>query len=144
MESRIVGRYQILSELARGGMATVYLALDPRFNRQVAVKVLPPEFTHDPMFRARFDREARVIASLEHQEIVPVYDYGEQDGQPYLVMRYMAGGSLSARIEQGPMALHDAIGILRSVASALDYAHRRGIVHRDVKPSNIMSPNCAP
>ena len=78
MESKTVGRYQILSELARGGMATVYLALDLWYNRQVAVKILPPQFTRDPMFRARFEREAQVVASLEHQDIVPVYDYGER------------------------------------------------------------------
>jgi serine/threonine-protein kinase len=78
MEASTMGRYQILSELARGGVATVYLALDPRFNRQVAVKNIPPQFTHDPMCRACLRREAQVIASREHQEIVPVYDDGEQ------------------------------------------------------------------
>ena len=85
MTARTIGRYEIKSELGRGGMATVYLAHDPRFKRDVALKVLPREFLHDPTFRARFEREAQTIASLEHPAIVPVYDFGEQDGQLYLV-----------------------------------------------------------
>ena len=87
-----IGRYEIRRELGRGGMATVYLAYDPRFQRQVAIKVLPRQFTHDPKYLARFEQEARMIAALEHPAIVPVYDYGEHNDAPYLVMRYMAGG----------------------------------------------------
>jgi len=138
MEPRKVDRYQILSEIARGGMATVYLAQDPRFNRQVAIKVLAQQFTHDPTFLGRFRREAKAIASLEHQSIVPVYDYGEQGDEPYLVMRHMAGGSLASRIEQGSIPLEDVVAILKPIAAALDHAHQNGIVHRDVKPSNIL------
>ena len=82
MESKKFGRYEIKSELGRGGMGTVFHAHDPRFQRDVALKVLPREFLHDPNFRARFEREAQTIASLEHPAIVPVYDYGEEDGQP--------------------------------------------------------------
>ena len=133
-----VGRYQIIKELGRGGMATVYLANDPRFQREVAVKVLPSQFLHDPRFRSRFDREAQTIASLEHPAIVPVYDFGEENEQPYIVMRYMSGGSLQERIEAGPMALPDVIAIIKRVAAALDSAHQRGIIHRDLKPGNIL------
>lgn len=133
-----VGRYELVSELARGGMATVYLAHDPRFNRQVAIKILPRAFTHDAQFMGRFHQEAEAVASLEHQYVVPVYDFGEEDGQPYLVMRYMAGGSLSQRIRRGPMPVREALRVLRPIAEALDYAHTRGIVHRDVKPANIL------
>ena len=86
-----IGRYEIRREIGRGGMATVYLAYDPRFQRQVAIKVLPRQFTHDPRYLARFEQEAQLIAKLEHPAIVPVYDFGEHEDAPYLVMRYMLG-----------------------------------------------------
>src|SRR3989338_10054627 len=89
-----IGRYEVRAEIGRGGMATVYRGFDPRFKREVAVKVLPAEFLHDPSFRARFEREAQVIAALEHAAIVPVYDFGEDNGQPYLVMRLITSGTL--------------------------------------------------
>ena len=97
-----IGRYTLHGELGRGGMATVYRGYDPRFKREVAVKILPAEFLHTPTFRARFEREAQTIAGLEHAAIVPVYDYGEENGQPYLVMRLMAGGSLADHLARGP------------------------------------------
>ena len=90
-----IGRYEVRGEIGRGGMATVFQAYDPRFEREVAIKVLPREFTHDAQFRTRFEREAKTIALLEHPAIVPVYDFGEEEGQPYIVMRYMSGGSLA-------------------------------------------------
>jgi serine/threonine-protein kinase len=133
-----IGRYEIKSELGRGGMASVYLAYDPAFKREVAVKVLPREFLHDPAFRTRFEREAQIIGTLEHPAIVPVYDFGEDNGQPYIVMRYMAGGSLSDRIKRGPLSLSETARILRRIGPALDEAHRRGIIHRDLKPGNIL------
>jgi eukaryotic-like serine/threonine-protein kinase len=132
------GRYEILSELGRGGMGVVYLAHDPSFAREVALKVLPRELLHDPSFRARFEREARMIAALEHPAIVPVHDHGEEDGQPYLVMRLMRGGSLADRLRQGALPLPEAARILSALAPALDRAHARGIIHRDLKPSNIL------
>jgi serine/threonine protein kinase len=138
MEPRKIGRYEIRSEVGRGGMADVYLAHDPFFERDVAIKVLPPEFLRDPMFRARFEREAKTIASLDHEAIVQVYDYGEEEGQPFLVMRYMSGGSLADRIEGGPLPLAEAIRILKHLAPALDEAHAKGVIHRDLKPSNIL------
>ena len=138
MEKEQIGRYEIKSELGRGGMATVYLAHDPRFRRDVAVKVLPRQFTHDPMFRARFEREAQTIASLEHPAIVPVYDSDEEDGQPYLVMRYMPGGSLADRLAKSALSLAETVKILERVAAALDHAHSRAIIHRDLKPGNIL------
>jgi len=132
------GRYQVINELKRGGMATIYHAYDPIFERDVAIKVLPSVFLHDPSFRTRFDREAKTIASLEHPAIVPVYDFGEQDNLPYIVMRYMTGGSLAERLIEGPLSLSDTISILSRLAPAMDAAHARGIIHRDIKPGNIL------
>lgn len=136
-----IGRYEIRAELGRGGMATVYRAYDPSFDREVAIKVLPRELQHDPQFHERFKREIKTIASLEHPAIVPVYDVGEEDGVPYFVMRYMTGGSLTNWIEKGKFSLQDAARIIERVASALAYAHKNGIVHRDLKPDNILFDN---
>lgn len=133
-----IGRYQVLSERGRGGMAAVYHAYDPLFKRDVAIKVLPREFLHDPTFRAHFEREAQALVALDHPAIVPVYDFGEEGGQSYLVMRYLSGGSLAERIEQGPLPLSESAALLRRIAPALDEAHRRGIVHQDLKPGNIL------
>ena len=133
-----IGRYEIKSELGRGGMATVYRAYDPSFEREVAIKVLPREMMHDPQFRARFEREIKLVAALEHPSIVPVYDVGEEDGQPYFVMRYMTGGSLSNRIANGKMSLGDTAQIIGKIAQGLTYAHKKGIIHRDLKPDNIL------
>lgn len=132
------GRYEIKAELGRGGMATVYKAYDPTFQREVAIKVLPAEFLHEPQFRERFMREARLVALLEHPAIIPVYDFGEQDNQPYIVMRLMGGGSLADRIHKGPLPVPSVVQILNNLAPALDAAHARGIVHRDLKPANIL------
>jgi serine/threonine protein kinase len=138
MSTERIGRYEIKMEQGRGGMATVYQAYDPRFGRDVAIKVLPPQFTHDPMFRERFDREAHTIAALEHAAIVPVYDFGEDNGQPYLVMRYMTGGSLASRLKDGPVPIYQAAAVIQRVSAALDEAHKRGIIHRDIKPGNVL------
>lgn len=139
MQPEKIGRYEIKSELGRGGMATVYKGYDPRFEREVAVKVLPPELLHaDPQFRLRFQREAKIIASLEHASIVPVYDVGADEDLPYFVMRYMTGGSLSERIKAGVLSVEEATRIIERVGPGLDEAHAKGIVHRDIKPSNIL------
>ncbi|RPI78249.1 MAG: serine/threonine protein kinase, partial [Chloroflexi bacterium] len=138
MEPEQFGRYVIKGELGRGGMATVFHAYDPRFERDVAIKVLPHAFLHDPQFRVRFDREAKTVALLEHPAIVPVYDFGEESEQPYIVMRYMSGGSLKERIEQGAVSTSEAAKIISRLAPALDVAHAKGIIHRDLKPGNIL------
>ena len=133
-----IGRYNVKSELGRGGMATVYRAFDPSFDREVAIKVLPREMLHDPQFRSRFEREIKLVASLEHPSIVPVYDVGDVDGQPYFVMRYMPGGSLSELIAKGNFTVQDTALVIEKIAQGLAYAHRKGIIHRDLKPDNIL------
>ncbi len=140
-DSRVFGRYEIRGFIGRGGNATVYLAYDPRFEREVALKVLPREYLHEPTFHERFSREARTIARLEHYAIVPVYDFGEHLGQPYLIMRYMAGGSLADKLADGPLPLTTIAPILKRLADALDYSHSKGVIHRDLKPGNILFDN---
>ncbi|PKN91356.1 MAG: hypothetical protein CVU44_19780 [Chloroflexi bacterium HGW-Chloroflexi-6] len=135
---KMIGRYQIKKELGRGGMATVYKAFDPMFDRDVAIKVLPRELLHNSQFQKRFAREAKTIAKLEHAVIVPVYDVGEDNEQPYFVMRIMSGGSLADRIASGPMSLNETAAILERIASGLDHAHKKGVIHRDLKPGNIL------
>lgn len=133
-----IGRYKVERRIGRGGMAIIYLAHDPGMKRLVAIKLLPRQLTFDPTFRARFQREVEVIAALEHPAIVPVYDYGEQDEQPFFVMRYMPGGSLIDRLRYGNLTLADSARIVRQIAPALDEAHRKGVIHRDIKPGNIL------
>ncbi len=138
MSLKKIERYEIKEELDRGGMANVFIAYDPLFRREVAIKVIPREWLHKPEFRQRFNREAKIIANLEIQSVVPVYDFGEYKGQPFLVMRYMQGGSLDERIKAAPLPFSETVQIIRKLAPALDEAHRQGIVHRDLKPKNIL------
>ena len=138
MNDEQFGRYVIKEVIGQGGMAIVYLAHDPRFGRDVALKVMSQAFQADPTFRGRFEREARTIATLEHPAIVPVYDFGEDNNRLYLVMRHMHGGSLADRIIRSSLSLEEALPIIKPIASALDHAHKRGIIHRDLKPGNIL------
>ncbi len=135
---KILGQYEILEEIGRGGMATVYRARQLSINRIVAVKVLPRHLLHDPGFFERFEREVDVVAHLEHPHILPIYDYGKADDMPYIAMRYLAGGSLAQIIRRGAPRLEDLERPLTQVGQALDYAHQQGIIHRDIKPGNIM------
>lgn len=133
-----LGKIQIRELLGRGGMATVYKGYQSDIDRYVAIKVLTPIPEMDVAFVERFKLEARTIARLQHPHILPLYDYGDDKGLLYLVTAYISGGSLADRLIHGPMPLPTISRILREVASALDYAHRQGIVHRDIKPGNIL------
>jgi serine/threonine protein kinase len=135
---KMMGQFQVIEEIGRGGMATVYRATQQSMNRNVAIKILPRQMLHDPGFYDRFVREVEVISQLEHPHILPIYDYGQSDGIPFIAMRYLGGGSLDQRIRKGLMAFDEIERPLRQVAQALDYAHQQGIIHRDLKPGNIM------
>ena len=133
-----LGPYEIVSALGEGGMGEVYRAHDTRLDRAVAVKVLPLHVAHDPEVRQRFEREARTLAALSHPHICPVFDVGQQDGVDFLVMEYLEGETLAQKIVKQPLPLDQCFRIGIQIADALDKAHRKGIVHRDVKPGNIM------
>jgi serine/threonine-protein kinase len=132
------GPFRLIEPLGRGGMASVWKAYEAGLDRYIALKVLPPEFLHEETFAARFQREAKVIAKLEHPNIVPIFAFGIEQGIPWMAMRLVAGGSLYGLLKQGRLARDRAVGIIRSVADALTYAHAGSVVHRDVKPQNIL------
>jgi eukaryotic-like serine/threonine-protein kinase len=140
MIGRTVGHYRILGHLGDGGMGVVYRAEDTRLGRVVALKLLPPELTRDAEAKRRFEREARAAALLDHPNICTTYDFGEAegDGQMYIAMAYCDGESLADRVTRGPLSLDDAIRIVEQICRGLGKAHASGVVHRDVKPANVM------
>ena len=139
-----LGKYRLVEKLGQGGMAQVYKAYQPDLERYVAAKVLHPHLTGDEEFAARFRHEAKAIAALEHPNIVRVYDFDTDDGRvAFLVMEYLSGTSLKARLRDlnllhAQMEFAEAARIIAALADALDYGHRRGVIHRDVKPSNVI------
>ncbi len=135
------GAYRLEAALGKGGMATVYRAYQTAVKRYVAIKVMAADIASDPGFVERFTREAEVIAALQHPHILPIIDYGEAEGLHYLVMQYLEGGSLEDRMRKRPLTLPEAGHFLDQIASALDYAHKRGVVHRDFKASNVLLDN---
>ena len=138
MIGKNLAHFTILEEIGRGGMATVYSAMQKSMSRKVAVKILPRHFMHSPDFIERFEREVDVISKLEHPHILPIYDYGEADGVPFIAMRYLGGGSMAQMVRRGIPQLEELVKPFQQVAEALDYAHQQGIIHRDLKPGNIM------
>ncbi len=135
---QMLGVYRIVSKVGQGGMATVYKAYQASMDRNVAIKVLPGQLAESPEFAARFQQEARIIARLEHPHILPVFDYGEDNGITYFVMRYLDAGSLKDKMLAGPLALTEIDRVFTQLADALGYAHGRGIIHRDLKPANAL------
>jgi serine/threonine-protein kinase len=134
----MLGPYRILEKLGEGGMGEVYKARDTRLDRTVAIKVLPPDVIGDPERRARFEREAKTIAGLNHPHICTLHDVGDHDGAMFLVMEHLAGESLADRLSRGPLPFAQALDIAAQIAEALDAAHKHGIIHRDLKPGNVM------
>jgi serine/threonine protein kinase len=133
-----LGPYEVLSSIGAGGMGEVYKARDTRLDRIVAIKVLPEHLSSKPQLRERFEREARAVSSLNHPHICTLHDVGQQDGTDYLVMEYLEGETLAQRLKKGPLPLDQALRYAVEIAGALDHAHRHGVVHRDLKPGNIM------
>jgi serine/threonine protein kinase len=133
-----LGQYELIELIGKGGMATVYRAIQRNMAREVAVKVIEPDLAEEAEFRMRFEREARIIAQLQHPNILEIHDFGRQGNLTYLVMRLMTGGSLKDELRAEPMSYERVLQITGQIASALNYAHGRGIVHRDLKPSNVL------
>jgi serine/threonine protein kinase len=136
---KTLGNYQLVELIGQGGMSAVYRAYQPKVGRNVAVKILYRSLALDPTVNARFNREAQVIAHLEHPHIVPLYDFGQEGDIIYLAIRYLDGGTLSDRLRSGELpSLAETARLLTQLAPALDYAHSQGVIHRDIKPSNIL------
>jgi eukaryotic-like serine/threonine-protein kinase len=133
-----LGPYEVVAPIGAGGMGEVYRAKDTRLDRTVAIKILPTHFSADPVRKQRFEREAKTISSLNHPHICVLYDVGQQDGTDYLVMECVEGETLAKRLEKGPLPLEQVLKYGAQIADALDKAHRSGVVHRDLKPGNIM------
>jgi len=138
LEGLRLGNYHILEQIGQGGMTSVFKALDLVRNETVAVKVLSPYISQDQRFEARFDREIVLLLELKHPSIVPVLDYGKQNGFAYIVMPFMPRGTLDNRLQGGPLTLQEGVEIVDDISAALQFAHDHGVVHRDVKPSNVL------
>ncbi len=138
MTGKRLGHYEILTPLGAGGMGEVYRARDTRLERSVAIKSLPQAFASDPERRARFEREARLVAALNHPNIAGIHGLEDVEGTQYLVLEFVDGETLSARLARGPLTVRETLDACGQIASAIEAAHERGIVHRDLKPSNVI------
>src|SRR5882762_1763134 len=132
-----LAHYEITCHLGSGGMGDVYQATDSKLGRSVAIKFLPEAFSHDNERVARFEREARVLASLNHSNIAAIHGLEESDERKFLVMELVEGATLAQRIARGPIPLEDALAIATQICEALEAAHEKGIIHRDLKPANV-------
>jgi predicted Ser/Thr protein kinase len=138
LTGRQFGAYRVVAPLGEGGMAAVYKAYQANMDRYVALKILPSHLASDPQFVGRFEQEAKMVARLQHTNILPVFDFGEADGYTYIVMPFVETGTLAQLLAKGPLPLSRICQVVSQVASALDYAHAKGVVHRDVKPTNVL------
>ena len=134
---RTLSHYRLVEQLGEGGMGVVWRATDTTLGRDVAIKVLPEAVANDPERMARFEREARLLASLNHPNIAGIYGVGADEGVRFLAMELVAGDELAARIAQGPVPVVEALQLARQIAEALEAAHEKGVVHRDLKPANV-------
>src|SRR5207302_10971904 len=132
-----LGSLEVTALLGKGGMGEVYRARDTKLKREVAIKILPDEFSRDPERVSRFQREAEVLASLNHQNIAAIYDLEEAEGSRFLVLEFVEGETLAERIGRGPIPVEEALDIARKICEALEVAHEKGITHRDLKPANL-------
>ncbi len=132
-----LGPYEVTAKIGEGGMGEVYRARDTKLDRDVALKVLPQAFTDDPDRLARFEREAKVLASLNHPNVAQIHGIEEQDGTRALVLELVEGPTLADRISKGPIPIDEALPIAKQIAEALEAAHEAGVIHRDLKPANI-------
>src|SRR5215475_10165138 len=135
-----LAHYEIISHLGTGGMGEVYQATDSKLGRSVAIKFLPEAFSHDSDRVTRFEREARVLASLNHPHIASIYGLEESGERKYLVMELVGGETLAERIKRGPIPVDESLGIAKQICEALEAAHEKGIIHRDLKPANVKLP----
>src|SRR5512136_4761 len=138
MIGKTLSHYRITEKLGRGGMGEVYRAEDTNLHRHVAIKVLPDEFTHDAERLARFQREAQVLASLNHPNIATLYGLEESEGKRFIVMELVEGQTLAERLLKGPLPVDEALEVCRQIAEGLEAAHEKGMIHRDLKPGNVM------
>ena len=136
--SERIGAYTVLRELGRGGMGVVYLARDSKLDRDVAIKVLPESMARDKERVLRFEREAKLLASLNHPNIAQIHGFEESEGKKFLVLEYVEGETLSQRLRRGALPVEDALEVGKGIAEALESAHEKGVMHRDLKPGNIM------
>jgi serine/threonine protein kinase len=133
-----ISHYRIVEKIGQGGMGEVYLADDTTLDRKVALKFLPEVFTSDPERMARFEREAKLLASLNHPNIAGIYGLEQADGNRFLVLEYVEGETLQAKLIKGALSLEDALELCRQIAEGLEAAHEKGVIHRDLKPANVM------
>src|SRR4026207_1326 len=133
-----IGRYPIIRKLGSGGMSDVYLAEDPLLNRKVAIKILNPEFVSDPSRLARFEKEAKAASTLEHHGVAHIFEIGEANGVHFIAMQYIEGETLTEKIEKDPIPFFRIIDWAIQISEAIAEAHSRGVIHRDLKPHNIM------
>ncbi len=132
-----IGPYTITREIGRGGMGVVYLARDTKLDRDVAIKALPPELAEDADRMARFEREAKLLASLNHPHIATIHGLEEADGNQYLILEYIEGETLAERLARGAIPVDEALPMAKQIAEAIEAAHEKGVIHRDLKPANI-------